>query len=171
MQEISFWVPGIPKPAGSKRGFVNRKTGGVIITDACKLTKSWQADVKVFAYEAMHRGRQGPGRPLMTDPLELVVTFKLSRPKHHYRTGKNVNLLRPDAPPFPASAPDATKLVRAVEDAMTGVVWKDDALVVDQLVSKRYGDPGALITVRVKDIEQELMTAGQKYPDEAELPF
>ena len=35
-QEISFWVPGIPKPAGSKRGFVNRKTGGVIITDACK---------------------------------------------------------------------------------------------------------------------------------------
>ncbi len=162
INEITFWVPGLPKPAGSKRGFVNRKTGGVIITDACKKTKPWQADVKAFAYEAMRGG------PLLTCPLELVVTFKLSRPKHHYRTGKNANNLRPDAPPFPASAPDATKLVRAVEDAMTGVVWKDDALVVDQLVSKRYGNPGALISVRVKESD---LAAGQKYPDETELLF
>ena len=37
--------------------------------------------------------------------------------------------------------PDATKLVRAVEDALTGLVWRDDAQVVIQTVRKRYGHP------------------------------
>lgn len=164
MTEITFWVPGNPKPAGSKRGFVNRKTGGVIITDACKKTKPWQADVKVMAYGAMK------GEPLMDGPLELIVVFQQTRPKHHYRTGKNANILRDDAPKFPISAPDATKLVRAVEDGMTGVVWKDDALVVDQLVRKRYGPPGALITVRVKEVGRDLeMTEAVRETNQVEL--
>ena len=34
-----------------------------------------------------------------------------------------------------------TKLVRAVEDALTGLVWRDDAQVVVQTVRKRYGHP------------------------------
>ena len=38
----------------------------------------------------------------------------------------------------------------------------------DQLVSKRYGDPGAQITIRVKESD---LAAAQKYPDEAELLF
>ncbi len=37
--------------------------------------------------------------------------------------------------------PDATKLVRALEDALTRIVWKDDAQVVTQVVHKRFGEP------------------------------
>ena len=33
------------------------------------------------------------------------------------------------------------KLTRAVEDALTGLVWRDDAQVVDEVLSKRYGAP------------------------------
>lgn len=150
MTEIIFWVPGNPKPAGSKRGFVNRKTGGVIITDACKLTKSWQGDVKMFAYAAMQ------GQPLMTGPLEMIVVFQQGRPKCHYGTGRNAGVLKHDAPLFPESAPDGSKLTRAVEDAMSKVIYVDDAQIVDQLVRKRYGPPGALITVRVKWIDRNI---------------
>ncbi len=173
INEVTFWVPGNPKPAGSKRGFVNKKTGGVIITDACKLTKSWQGDVKTFAYQAMK------GQPLMDGPLELIVVFQQARPKWHYRTGKFAGVLHSNVPLFPTSAPDATKLVRAVEDAMSKVVWVDDALVVDQLVRKRYGPPGALISVRRKWVDRNIeMTEviretnqATLFPEDSQIPF
>lgn len=53
---------------------------------------------------------------------------------------------------YPITKPDSTKLVRAVEDALTGVLWGDDAQVVDQHVFKRYGVPErAEIEVRSMD--------------------
>lgn len=148
--EISFWVPGIAKTAGSKRGFVNKKTGRVIIVDDCEKSQDWKGDVKTFACGAMI------GKTLMEGPLEFVCVFMVKRPKGHFRTGANAHLLRSGAPAFPTSKPDATKLVRAAEDAMTGVVWIDDAQVVDQLVRKRYGEPGVMITVREKPEERDL---------------
>jgi Holliday junction resolvase RusA-like endonuclease len=142
VREVSFWVPGFAKTAGSKRGFYNKKKNRVIIVDDCTKTKPWQADVKNFAYQAMN------GQPMMEGPLELIVVFQMDRPKGHYRTGANAHMLRNASPRYPDVTPDATKLVRAVEDAMTKVVWRDDAQVVDQLVRKRYGEPGCMITVR-----------------------
>lgn len=50
---------------------------------------------------------------------------------------------RPSAPHYPAVKPDATKLVRAVEDALTGICWRDDAQIVNQDVRKRYADTGS----------------------------
>jgi Holliday junction resolvase RusA-like endonuclease len=42
-------------------------------------------------------------------------------------------------------------MLRAVEDAMTGIAWIDDAQIVRQVVTKRYAEgadkPGALVTV------------------------
>ena len=48
----------------------------------------------------------------------------------------------------------ATKLIRAVEDALTGIVWRDDAQVAVQKVAKVYGDEpqGAVITI--EEIEE-----------------
>ena len=36
--------------------------------------------------------------------------------------------------------PDADNLVKIIKDALTGVVWRDDAQVVDVISRKRYGD-------------------------------
>jgi Holliday junction resolvase RusA-like endonuclease len=74
-------------------------------------------------------------------PLGLAATFTLRRPKGHFGTGRNARKLKPSAACWPVVKPDATKLLRAIEDALTGVVWTDDAQVVEQLATKRYGEP------------------------------
>lgn len=134
-------VPGIPKPGGSKRGFVNPKTGRVIITEDCKQSKDWRAVVAIKAQEAREDG-------LMSGPLRLSVTFIFPRPKNHFGSGKKAAALRLDAPKYKTSKPDVTKLLRSTEDALTGVVWGDDSQVVEQWATKLYGDePGAVITI------------------------
>jgi Holliday junction resolvase RusA-like endonuclease len=38
--------------------------------------------------------------------------------------------------------PDLTKLMRSTEDALTGILWVDDARITDQHARKRYCEPG-----------------------------
>jgi Holliday junction resolvase RusA-like endonuclease len=87
----------------------------------------------------------------MLGPLSVNVTFYLRRPDGHYGTGRNAGQLKTSAPAYPTSKPDATKLWRSTEDAMTGVVFRDDSQIVQQSVGKRYCDgdqkPGALIEI------------------------
>lgn len=130
---VSFNVVGHPEPGGSKRAFSNRKTGKAWVTDDNPKAKPWQATVASAAYDAMHAGDTA----LLEGPLGLSVIFTRCRPKGHFGTRG----LRPSAPEWPTTKPDCTKLLRAVEDALTGVVWRDDAQVVEQSVTKRYGAP------------------------------
>lgn len=132
---VAFTVHGLAAPAGSKKGFVNKRTGKVIITDASKRSKPWQNDVAHAALDAM------ADRPPLEGALELAVTFHMPRPKGHYGTGRNAGVIKPTAPAFPTVKPDATKLLRALEDACTGVVWRDDAQIVTQHIRKVYGKP------------------------------
>lgn len=138
---ISLFVPGIPKPGGSKRGFYNAKLGRVLITEDCKASKSWRAVVSLAAREAYQ------GYPLV-GPLELTVAFVMPRIGSHYGSGKNAEKLKPAAPKFHTVKPDATKLMRSTEDALTGILWRDDAQIARQTVEKSYGEcAGAWITV------------------------
>ena len=133
----SFWVPGIPKPGGSKRGFYSAKLKRVIITDACKDNKDWKNSV------SMNANSHFPNGPLQ-GPLEVHFEFHIPRPKGHF--GKKG--VRPSAPQYPAVRPDCTKLIRSTEDALTGIAWDDDSQIVTQLGTKRYSQKaGAQITV------------------------
>lgn len=143
---ISIFVPGTPKPAGSKRGFYIQKKKRVIITDDCRGSKDWKTDVK-HAAQAIYKG------PLHECPIVLSLHFMVLRPKGHFRTGKNEGKLRDWARPFPISKPDVLKLARGVEDALTGVIWKDDAQIVTEHLYKRYADrPGVLIEITEQPI-------------------
>jgi Holliday junction resolvase RusA-like endonuclease len=88
--------------------------------------KPWRTDVKHAGLEQRPDGWQ-----LLDGPLACSMVFTLPRPKGHWRTGRNAHLLRDAAPPRPAGVPDLSKLVRATEDALTGVLWTDDARVVE----------------------------------------
>ena len=140
---IRFFVPGIPSTSGSKRGFVNPKTGGVIIAPTnSKKQKQWMSDVKKFGKEACGDG------PLYLGPVILTIDFKLMRPKNHYGTGRNAGVLKKSAARYHLKKPDLTKLVRCTEDALKGVVWKDDSQVVRQNVGKYYSSkPGAQVII------------------------
>lgn len=156
-ERLTFHVYGHPEPAGSKRAFpVMRKSGvGVAVTDDNPKARGWKDAVGFEAAHAMMRAG-GPARGadfdpapnLFNGPLGLSVVFTLARPKGHFGTGRNFASIRASAPHWPTVKPDCTKLLRAVEDALTGVVWRDDAQVVEQAVSKRYGEPeGASVVV------------------------
>lgn len=132
-----FFVPGIPAPGGSKKGFVNPKTGCVVIVDDAKRNKDWRATVALFASQRFHE-------PL-TCPVSVEVMFYMPRPKGHLRKDGSV---RPSAPQYPTVKPDATKLWRSTEDALKGIAWRDDSQVVQQFICKVYGSrPGALIWI------------------------
>lgn len=135
---ISFFVPGIPAPGGSKKGFVNPKTGHVVIVDDAKYNKDWRKTVSAEAFA--HLQSINITTP-MRCPLRVNVCFCLPRPKGHYRTGKNVGLLRRGSPVYHTIRPDATKLWRSTEDALTGIAWYDDAQIVSQRVRKTYTNP------------------------------
>jgi Holliday junction resolvase RusA-like endonuclease len=143
---IRFFVPGKAEPGGSKRAFVIG--GRAIITDANKNAKSWKDRVASVAGD-IYSG------PLLAIPLSVEMVFIITRPKGHYRTGKNAHLLRDNAPQYPTSKPDALKLARSTEDALTGILWKDDSLTVDLTTRKRFGDkPGAWVTVDIASGEK-----------------
>lgn len=151
---LNFFAPGVPKPGGSKRGFVVATKAGkhrAVVTEDCKRNKDWRASVALAASEAMTAAGLAPSRGVA---LALDVLFIMPRPKSHYRTGKHAHELRQDAPKHHISKPDSTKLLRSTEDAMTGIVWHDDSAVAIQAVEKRYAwdgeqRPGAWVSVEV----------------------
>ena len=145
---IEFFVPGTPRPAGSKRGFPVKGRDGrvhVAMTDSSGAKgKSWRVACVAAVTEVWH---DDP----ISEPIRLEVEFVMPRPGTHFGKRKGEPYLKPDAPTRHTAKPDATKLLRALEDALTGVVWKDDAQVVEQFVSKRYGPrPGANVIVTVE---------------------
>lgn len=145
--KIEFFVPGIARPAGSKNAFKHPHTGNIIVTHACKKTKGWMDSVKWFAMKAAN------WMILLDEAVRLELVFVYERPKNHYGTGRNAGCLKSSAPRFyeKTTMPDLTKILRGVEDALKSVIWKDDALVVQQVTMKRYcrGDekPGVYITI------------------------
>lgn len=132
---LRFFVPGIPAPGGSKRAFRNKKTGAMLITETCKRAKPWRDRVASVAQETM------TGPPL-DGPLWMSLTFFMRRPKGDYGTGRNAGKLKTSARPYPTTTPDRTKLLRAFEDALTGVLWRDDTQIIGGPVEKCYAEDG-----------------------------
>lgn len=139
--EIRFWVPGVPQPGGSKRPFFNKHTGRAQVVEANPRAKDWRASVAQAA--------EGKVTELLVCPLRVRFDFVFVRPKGHYRTGKNAGMLKDGAPPFPAGRPDALKVGRSTEDALKGIIYRDDSQIVTELLTKRYGpQAGCLVTIR-----------------------
>lgn len=171
-----FFVPGIAKPAGSKRAFVpinkrtgqpfrSKTTGRVVVSvvdDSGAKGKDWRGDVKAIA------SREYQGEPVAC-PVVLEILFVMPRPKAHFRKNGN-GPLRPDAPTWHTNKPDATKLLRSVEDGLTGIVWVDDNAVMPR-VEKVYGDrPGARIRV-TRAVDPRLFVIRAHVPEAAPALF
>lgn len=138
-QKITLRVPGRPQPGGSKRGFVPKGWNHAVIVDANPKVGDWKRTVQAFAL-AKATGR------ILDGPLRVTMTFVRARPNGHF--GKHG--LRQSAPTYPDVTPDVLKLARPTEDALTGIIWKDDARIVTEIIQKRYtsnGRTGAVIEI------------------------
>lgn len=156
---IHFTAFGIPQTAGSKRAFAfKRRNGnlGVSVSDDNPKGKDWKAVVAHAAREVYHGD-------LLDGPLAVTFVFYFPRPKGHF--GKRGLLA--SAPQHHAKKPDALKLARCAEDALTQVVWRDDAQIVSEVLVKKFGEPARVevtiepvgmspIVDEVRSVEQRL---------------
>lgn len=112
--------------------------GRAVLVEANKKLPDWRKAVKEAAAEAMTGD-------LFSQPVKVDITFFMPRPA------------KPKWAQYPASKPDLDKLVRAVFDALTGIVWADDALAVEMTARKLWAgidgnppNPGCLVFVTEK---------------------
>jgi Holliday junction resolvase RusA-like endonuclease len=153
-EAIELFVFGKPEPAGSKKSMpIYRKGGKPVIVNGRIMvntiddnpnSKGWKQEVKAAAF-SVYRGQP------MEGPLRLTLVFIFVRPKCHFGTGRNEDKLKPSAPEWfgHVTKPDTLKVTRGVEDALTGVVWKDDCQVVQESLMKCYG-PTAGVLIRIE---------------------
>lgn len=155
LELCNFFVPGRPRPGGSKTAIPIRLNGALQFRGPVKIAgnkvygypqiamiDSSGAEGKAWRDAVAAAGRQAWARPPLDQALEVNFVFRLERPKAHYRTGKFAHLLRPDAPEYPGVKPDVLKFARAAEDALTGIIWTDDTLIVVERLCKFYCEPG-----------------------------
>jgi Holliday junction resolvase RusA-like endonuclease len=119
---ISFTVYGKPEPQGSIRAFM---VGGKprLTSDNAKL-KPWRQQVALSALA------ERKGEVLQRDvPVVLEVLFCLDRPKSAAKRE------------LPTVKPDLDKLMRAVKDALKGILYEDDSQVVTIEAHKCYSSP------------------------------
>lgn len=124
---IEFTVAGVPAPQGSKRGFV-RGTRVVMVESSSRLMP-YRAAVAAEARFAWPH-------PPLTESVTLDVVFTFVRPRSHLN---KIGVARPSAPPSPAR-PDLDKLLRAIGDAMTGIIYRDDSQISSITATKAYGE-------------------------------
>jgi Holliday junction resolvase RusA-like endonuclease len=145
--DVHLFVPGIARTAGSKRAFPIYRgkkgeertfTGHVaIVDDAGAKGKQWRHDVQ-WMCRAKYSGPPEQGA------IRLSLRFVSVRPKCHHRASGAV---KDDAPLRPTTKPDLLKLARSIEDALTGILWVDDAQIVTEHLEKEYGStPGVWIS-------------------------
>jgi Holliday junction resolvase RusA-like endonuclease len=135
-RSLIFTADGLPQPKGSTRSFRHAVTGAVVTTHDNPKTRNWQGRVASAAADAA----QAAGWPLVVaGAVSVEARFTLLRPL-------SVSLRRR---PYHVVKPDLDKLLRAVGDALTGVLWRDDAQVVTWLAAKRYAESGERARVDV----------------------
>jgi Holliday junction resolvase RusA-like endonuclease len=130
-EEIRFTVFGIAASKGRSQT-VRLKTGASH-TYTPAATVAWEESV--VGQALAHRPADGPWE----GPLGLGVTFFRSMPKSVPK--------RDRATALPATRPDIDNNVKAITDALQGIIWLNDAQLVDVEARKRYGVPRVEIRI------------------------
>jgi Holliday junction resolvase RusA-like endonuclease len=151
---LDFFVEGHPVPGGSKSAFAARRKDGSLVfrkgtnipvvnmVDSGKGNKEWRRTVgweakRFMAFKSLLAGC----------PLRWIFNFWLKRPQNEFRANGE---LKDWAKRHHLSSPDVLKLCRSTEDALTGIVWHDDAQVVCGSFSKQYCGQGEKEGVRIR---------------------
>ena len=137
MTVLAFTVPGEPVAKGRHR----TTSTGQSYTPA--KTKKFENLVRL-AYSLQH-----PDRDPAEGPIELTVRAYFSIPKS-WSKKKQAEAATEQMKKI--SKPDMDNCLKAVQDGLNGVAWKDDAQVADSHTSKRYSTrPRVDIIIETED--------------------
>jgi Holliday junction resolvase RusA-like endonuclease len=131
--EIAFTVLGRPQQKGSKR-VLSRPGQRARVVDANVRARPWADRVSAAARD-VYRAE------LIRDAVAVELEFFFARPKSHFGSGRNAGTVLASAPRHMIVMPDIDKLARCAVDALTGVVFKDDAQVCEMRLRKSFGEP------------------------------
>jgi crossover junction endodeoxyribonuclease RusA len=120
---LELFVPGIPKPQGSKR-----HVGHGVMLESSKDLGPWRERIALACHNTMTDARL----PMLAGAQTISLRFVLPRPK---ATPKSYT-------PLATRRTDLDKLARAVLDAITHVLIVDDSLITTLHASKRLAEPG-----------------------------
>jgi Holliday junction resolvase RusA-like endonuclease len=123
---IRFTVPGQPQGKGRPR--VGQIAGHARMFTPAK-TLAYEGFIALQAQIAM------AGHDLVEGPVEVRMFIALQIPESKSQKWKRDALA---GLVFPTTKPDVDNTIKAVFDALNGVVWKDDVQVVGMHMTKRY---------------------------------
>ena len=104
-------------PIGKSRPRFGRTKQGAPVTYTPKQTKDYERDLASLAQVAMQ------GKTLIEGPVKITIDVFFT---HKTKTG------------WHTSRPDLDNIIKIVLDSLNGVVFKDDASVVQIIASKKY---------------------------------
>jgi len=134
--ELVISIPGHPAPKGSLKCVGGQGGRGYVLIEDNARTKDWRATIAYWVRRSWMTHMSARGQP-----LGAAITFTLPRPKGHYGTGRNRDVLKPTAPAVPVShsTGDLDKLLRLVLDALQDThVLPDDCQIVELTSRKAY---------------------------------
>jgi len=131
-RRVAFEVLGIPIPKGSMRAFL--VNGKPVITASSRKLSVWRDRV---ASEAKNRVAA-----VIEGPVAVTLHFRLLKPKSAPKKRRV----------FADKRPDLDKLVRAVLDAITGIIIRDDSQVVAITATKDYGSTSG-VSIEIDEIQ------------------
>jgi Holliday junction resolvase RusA-like endonuclease len=134
---VTFKVDGTPVPKGRAR---YARRGNFISTYTPEKTRTYETLIRDSAIEAM-----GASEPLKT-PVSLYLYIRVPIPAS--ATKKRLQAIS-DGSEKPTKKPDASNILKSVEDGMNGVVYHDDSQIINIHVTKVYSSlPGVDICVK-----------------------
>nr|WP_289038238.1 RusA family crossover junction endodeoxyribonuclease [uncultured Allobacillus sp.] len=142
--QISFEIPGPPVAQGRPRaGKINRgrKKGQTVLYDPQE-----SRDYKKFvSLIARHHAPEVP----LDGPLGAHIKIYRQIPKS---TTKKDRALILEGVKRPITKPDNSNYAKGIEDALNGIIYKDDSQIVDLQVSKFYSE-NPRVEVTIEELE------------------
>lgn len=141
---IKFFVRGTPVGQPRPRAFA-RKMGDKFVARVydAGTAEGWKGAI------AQEAEKYRPEKPAL-GVVAVQIRFQFPRPRSHFGSGKNAEVIKANAPQYKLGKPDLDNLAKAVLDALTviGGFWADDAQVARLVLSKYYDPvPGAEIMI------------------------
>lgn len=109
-----------------------------------KKTRDYEKLVKTIALQ--HRPKE-----LWLGPLFLSASFHCPIPESFSKKKKQLAI---EGKLRPASRPDLSNYVKAVEDALNGVIYKDDSQIVDESLEKLYSSHPR-VEIYIEEIDEK----------------
>lgn len=133
---ISITVPGTPVAKGRPR---LSTAGGFARAYTPTKTRYYEDMIRCEAVAAMG------ARPPLTEAVSVIVTAYIAPPKSLSKKKRQDAL---DGVLKPCTRPDADNYSKAALDGCNAIIFRDDSLVTDLIVRKRYSErPRLTITV------------------------